>query len=158
MPSRTGFGKPGRSTGGLIREASGHGVRVHGGPIADRWTGQGNAGDISRGDHQREPERDLAVAYGSTPQRVSSTVAALAGHEVADAEVEDARPVLLGDRRATTLGDRLVVMLACLASLLEDAVDLAAGNLIRNRVTAARSGSGKMYAASSGSSNALTNV
>ena len=60
---------------------------------------------------------------GSGPTSESLMTARLAGHEVADAQREHARALFFGDRRAMTGRDRVVVLLARRAALVDDAFD-----------------------------------
>ena len=53
----------------------------------------------------------------------------ITGHQVADAQAEDPRPLFLGDRRAMPLANGLAIITARLPALLEHPLDHAPGHL-----------------------------
>src|SRR5262249_10317748 len=90
---------------------------------------QGSSGDVAGGHYQREPERDLAAVVRKNSAKIELDRRSFARHQVAHSQVENAGPVLFGNGRAVAVGDRLVVLLACLAALFQDAAQDSAGNL-----------------------------
>ena len=142
--SRTGLGKPGSKTGGEIREASGTAFVSTAVPATDRRPAQRHSGNITGRDHQREPERDLAVTIRQDAHHGELDGRDIAGHQVADAQAENARPLFLGDRRAMPLRMAWVYSRrACPRSLRTPSTTRPATSM-RKSVTAARSGSGKI--------------
>ena len=105
--SRTGLGKPGKQDGRRDPRGVGHGFRIDGGAVTDRRAAQRNAGYVTGRDHQREAERDLAVAVRQDPHHRELDTRNVARHQVADAQREDPRPLLLGDRRPVSLAQGL---------------------------------------------------
>jgi hypothetical protein len=77
----------------------------------------GPARDVARRDHQREPERQLAVGVGQQLDQRQPDGDRLARDGVADPHGEYVRPVLFGDRCPPALRDRLVVIVS---STLDD--------------------------------------
>ena len=117
------MGKPGKSTGGEIREASGTAFGIGGRAVADRGAGQRQAGNVARRHHQREPERHLAAGIGQEAGEIKLHGRRFAGHDVAGAEGEDIGPFFLGNGRAAAGGEGAIVILACLGSLLDHSLD-----------------------------------
>src|SRR6266849_9480547 len=87
------------------------------------------ARNVARGHDQREAERRLAVAERQWTDERQADRRLLARHQIADAQREDVRPFLLGDRRPMTSLDGLLVLLPRLGSFLKDALDNPAGHL-----------------------------
>ena len=84
-------------------------------------------------DHQREPERGLAVLVRQRPDEREPDRHPLARQDVADPHREDVGPLLLGDRGALAGGDRTVVGLPRLGPLAQLGLDGAAVGVIVSR-------------------------
>ena len=103
--------------------------RAEAGLISGQCTARASSRHESRRDHEREPERDLAVVDGEGTHEREANRGGLTRHQVSDAQREHARPLLLGDGCAMTARDRLVVLLAGGAALLDHALDHAPRDL-----------------------------
>ena len=140
---RTGLGKPGSSTGGEIREASGT-ASVSTAVPSPTDGRRGGSWNVAGGDHQRESECDLAAGIGQHPGHVSWTVATSPG-------------MMLPTRRVNTPGrsssaiaalagrDRRVVLLACLGSFLEQSLDHSTADLHAEARSPRRGRAGERY-------------
>ena len=129
--SRTGLGKPGSSTGGVTREASGTWSVSVRRSRADGGTIERNAGRVARRNHQREAKRGLAGGNRQRSHERELHGGVFVRREVAHAQREHAAALLLGDRGAVPGLNGLVVLLAGLAGVLEIAFDHAAGHAQR---------------------------
>ena len=112
-----------------MREASGTASVSGCVPLPTCGAGQSDAGDVARRHHQREAERDLAVAVGQGADQREADNGALSRRQVADAHGEDAGAFFLGDGGAMAGLDGLGVLLARLVAFLQFALDDPPGHL-----------------------------
>ena len=89
-----------RSCGGVTRDASGTASVSSATPSPARPPSIASAGDVPRRDDEREAERDLIAVDRERHRQLQRDGRVLAGGEVADADGEYLRPVLLGERGA----------------------------------------------------------
>src|SRR5439155_20205445 len=93
-------------------------------------TGQLFAGDVAGRDHQREPQLGAAILEEGKPLAVREPDADLVtGHDVADLDGEDVVALLLEQRRALSLIQRLGILAARLPSFLDAPADDALPDL-----------------------------
>jgi hypothetical protein len=84
---------------------------------------------VLRSDHQRKPERRLALRERARPAELERDHRALVRREISDADGEHSRPFFLGHRRAISFRDRGLVLRPRLPALAERSANDPAGDL-----------------------------
>ena len=122
-------GEPGQQHRRRDPARVGHLIGVGHRAVADARARQRASRDVARRHDEGEPVRRLAVLVGQRSGQPERDRHPLAGHDVPDPHREHVGPLLLGDRSAPSLLDRLLVLGAGLRALLQHAFDDAAVGL-----------------------------